>query len=349
MNRMHALLSLALVTTAGCNPYWQELRDTGDPDPLVDTAPDTGDEPDSATIECFEVKDNPAFADSGTVFGRVMSPSGEIPVLSAIVEIVIDGEAAWMLTNCDGAFSLDLPPGQHQLGVTKGRYTAGRQIEVFAGQPLDLGDVTLDVADVKIGVISGQYDDIGALITKAGLPMEVYGRPSDLLTDPAKMAELDLIFSNCGSLATTTSVAHYSPEEVANTRAWLEAGGTLYTSDWEYELFDAVVPEGLNFNSNPKLGAVSAIEADVLDRDIQTMLGKATAELRFNLNDWVVIDSAEYAYVLAEGRVDGTGRTHPMAALMPVGSGKAIFTSFHNESQITDDMEIILYDMILGL
>ena len=41
----------------------------------------------------------------------------------------------------------------------------------------------------------------------------------------------------------------------------------------------------------------------------------------------------------------GSGRT-PFSRR---GDGKAIFTSFHNEHQITRDMEIILYEMILSL
>lgn len=52
--------------------------------------------------------------------------------------------------------------------------------------------------------------------------------------------------------------------------------------------------------------------------------------------------------VLVEGVVPGFGR-HPLAARAYLGSGKAFYTSFHAESQMTEDMETLLFEMILAL
>jgi hypothetical protein len=338
---MYRTLSLAVIIAISSGCVYPVGYEDGSTD-----ATDVFDAPDD---DCVGIGVQPDFADAATVRGQVMSPSGTVPVRSAIVELEVDGQAVWALTMCDGAFEVQLPEGSHDLHVAKGRYTAQRSLSVDAEEMVDLGSIRLEVPDVRIAVIDGIYDDIGAMVKRAGIPYDRIGRPSDLLDDPQALAQYDVVFSNCGSLPTTTDAAHYTPEQFANTREWLEAGGTLYTSDWEYELFEGAVPEALHFADDPKVGPVSLIEANVLDRDIQTILGKQSAQLRFNLNGWAVVESSDLAHVLVEGSFSNSGGDHPLAALMPVGEGKAIFTSFHNESQITDDMEILLYEMILSL
>lgn len=49
------------------------------------------------------------------------------------------------------------------------------------------------------------------------------------------------------------------------------------------------------------------------------------------------------------GTLPQGGGTHPLAAIHFPGGGRMIYTSFHNEQQITSDMELILYELLLSL
>ena len=87
----------------------------------------------------------------------------------------------------------------------------------------------------------------------------------------------------------------------------------------------------------------------MIDRDIQTILDATTADLLFDLSGWAVPQGIGIAgAALVEADVPGLG-LRPLAIAGPQGAGKAYYTSFHNESQMTEDMEVLLYDMILAL
>ena len=74
-------------------------------------------------------------------------------------------------------------------------------------------------------------------------------------------------------------------------------------------------------------------------------------EVIFNQGGWVVIDSvADDVEVLVEADIQYddpvTGeiatRTSPLVVAFDVGAGRVVFTSFHNEAQITDDARDVL-------
>ncbi|MBW2257508.1 MAG: carboxypeptidase regulatory-like domain-containing protein, partial [Deltaproteobacteria bacterium] len=111
---IRTLLSLALL--ASCFPI------ADDTDTNTDTDTDTVEE---TSIDCSQVPffgDQPDFATSGTVMGRVTSPSGSVPLAGAQVEVAVGNQLAWTLSGEAGCFHLDLRPGEHELTVTKGRY-----------------------------------------------------------------------------------------------------------------------------------------------------------------------------------------------------------------------------------
>lgn len=352
MRRIFALAA-ALSVNVACWQVDEPARDSGIGVPTTGAptgAPTGGTGPTTTgTTPCERVASQPTLATFGTVTGRVTSPSGTVAVRSAIAEVAFGDESAWMLTHCDdGGFVLEVPPGDHTLSVVKGRWSASQAFTVAAGEQLDLGNVSLDVAPVAMAVVDGEYDDIGALMTDAGIPFTEFARPADLMT-PEGLTDYQVVFVNCGTVA-GRGITPYTPEQFDAVRAWVEAGGTLYVSDWEHDLFEGAFPEALDFAPNPRAGTtVAVVEADVLDRDIQTILQKETAELRFDRNGWAAIDGAEEAFPLVMGTPTGDVVYRPLAALMPLGAGKAIYTSFHNEQQITEDMEVILYEMILSL
>ena len=348
MVRVFSLAVVGLFITTGCGPY---------PDPCEDDSADTGDScetDDETTVveqacEEFWIGDQPTFDNAGTVYGRVVAPNGSIAAVGATVALQVDGVDVWMLTQCDGEFSLQLPAGSHQISVQKGHFTANRTVEVGAGVTNNLGNLHLDTSQVKMAVISGIYDDIGSMVSDLGIPYDTFARPEDILGNTSLLTQYQVVFANCGTVATTTGQNHYTQEQFNNTRSWVEQGGTLYTSDWEYQLFEGVVPEAVTFSNNPLDGPVAQLEANVLDREIQMLLGGTKADIYFDLNGWATIEKTDAAMTLVEAKIPGRSGQSPLATRMILGSGKAIFTSFHNEEQLTEDMERILYEMILSL
>lgn len=171
-----------------------------------------------------------------------------------------------------------------------------------------------------------------------------------MLGNGAVLAGYDAVFANCGSSVSVDPNEDFSEDDLARVRTWIEGGGTLYASDLEYHLFDGAVPEALDFaesQSRVLRGETGTVRATVLDRDVVQLLGSEHTDITFDLPAWAVIDGGGEAQVVVEGEIDG--RTRPMAALHRFGEGRAVFTSFHNDSQATQDMQTILYELILAL
>ncbi len=336
---------LLLLTACGIFGY-------GPPTDKTDDSADTADN-DTGELSSFDCSQatflgsQPDFPSSGTVRGRVTSPSGTIPVSGATLTVEVDGETAWVLSAEKGCFNLDLPPGSYDLVLEKGQYTASASATVSEGEVLDLGSLKLDAGNLKLAVVLGKYDSVQLLIDHLGIDYDTFAKPGDLYDDLSVLNQYDAVFSNCGSDLTTLNGKEYSPEQIANVRAWVEAGGTLYTSDWEWELFQGALPDAASWKDDPKIGPQGTLVATLEDRNIQALLGKETAEITFDLPGWAVPESAGEVAVLVSAKVEG--KTRPLAIMAFPGAGRAIFTSFHNESQVSDDMQLILYELILAL
>lgn len=294
---------------------------------------------DSATpdaIDCSQVGffgQQPDYDDAGTVYGRVTSPNGLVGVGGANVEM----DDAWVVTQDHGCFVFDLPAGTQTLEIDRGRYTATVEVTVVEGESVDIGAIGLD-SDVQMAVVYGKYDNVGELVGHLGVEYQGLSELDEVFED---LDDYDAIFVNCGGGGAGTDL------QTLELRAWVEQGGTLYVSDWEWELFEAVVPEAVDFREDPRIGEAGTLSATILDRNIAAMLGSETASVAFDLPSWAVIDGVDQATPLVQASVDG--RQRPLAVSHAVGDGRVIFTSFHNEAQMTKDMQTILYSLILSL
>lgn len=337
---MSRLALLTLVGLSGC-----DFVGYGDLDSAEDTGAVASTEFDCADASFFGSQ--PDFDAAGTLRGRVASPSGTVPVSGAELRVEVDGQTAWTVSAEMGCFSLDLPAGDYALVFEKGRYVATAAATVVEGEVLDLGTLALDPGELKLAVVQGQYDSVEVLITELGIPYDGFVSPADLYDDPDVLAQYDAVFANCGSELTTREGEAYDDAQIANVKAWVEAGGTLYTSDWEHSLFAGVVPDGLDWGDDVLSGPSGVITATIEDRNIQALLGSGSAEIVFDLPDWALAEGSGTANVLVSASIDG--RDRPLAVMAFPGEGRAVFTSFHNESQATQDMQVILYELILAL
>jgi hypothetical protein len=120
-------------------------------------------------------------------------------------------------------------------------------------------------------------------------------------------------------------------------RGFVEAGGTLYASDWRFGLVEIAFPE-FSDSAAAQPGAVQTVAADVLAPELQRRLGR-TIDLHFDKPAWQpAAFRGEAVSVLLAGRYKSTAGRQVEAPLMvqfPCGKGIVIFTAFHNEKQHT--------------
>ena len=363
---MRALLAASLCGILSCNDY--KLKTVPPSNDGVDTGPSVVDTGDGDAAQ--------ADGTTGSIRGRVCDFSGESYVVGASVVVswdsngdgTDDGSAA-DTTDSEGWFQLDgVPLGLHTVRVQKGSFTT--QVSVDLSEPgllLLAEEECLEQNDVKIAVINGGFDDIGAILSRMELEFDSYrgqavsGGYLELLLDPEALAEYDIVFFNCG-IATDWAP---SREEVGqNIRTFVENGGSIYASDYAHVFFEEASPTAIDFvgdddalltgsPSMPAVGLDGRIEAQVFDPNMMAAVGSNRVELSYDLDGWVVpvsILSSATAMVRGDARTFTAGviEDAPLAVKLE-RNGVAIFTTFHNEWQITIDMETLLEEIILNL
>lgn len=333
-----------LLSLSGCDLIG--YGDTNDTDSGLDSGTETPTEQIDCSVTSF-LGHQPEVASAGTLMGRIVSPSGTVPVSGATYTVDLGTDTASVISAEHGCFRLDLPAGDYALDFHKGRYTAAGSASITEDTVTDVGELALDQGDLKLAVVSGKYDSVGHIIDELGIDFDTFASPGELFANLDTLNNYDAVFANCGSDYTTLNGEAYSPEELANARAWVEAGGTLYTSDWEWSLFRGVAPRALVWGDDVLSGPQGTVQATIVDRNIQALLGGASAEITFDLPDWAMPEAAGTAQVLVNGTFAGIER--PLAVMAFPGDGRAVFTAFHNESQITRDMQVILYELVLAL
>ncbi len=70
---------------------------------------------------------------------------------------------------------------------------------------------------------------------------------ASVLTNPATLAQYQIVAIPCGSLGNFSVAANLTPAMVANLAHWLGLGGRLYASDLAYSVIDKSFPGGINF------------------------------------------------------------------------------------------------------
>lgn len=354
-------VALATVLVMGCDVEYginQEGDGVGAPDSL-DGEGTTGGEniPDSV--------------ERGDVQGRICAPDGETWVQGAVVYVDTEWGRLSTTTDVDGFFKLEgVPVGAQEVLIEKGSYSASVDVVISANELLQLANDEC-IGDVDIGVFSGSYDNIQSILQRLSIPYdEINGAWDDLgnepehiefLKDPARMAEYDILFFNCGIDAQWT----LEPIIVQNIRDYVENGGSIYASDQAYYVLEGAFPNAADFMGNDVdayaayVGSVGHVTGDIRNPALKSALGKETAEINYDLDSWASIEAANEAEVLIEGTfsfvdmesMDFDSQSHhgPLAVRHTAGSGVVLYTTFHNEPQITEDMDNLLREFVLSL
>jgi hypothetical protein len=153
-----------------------------------------------------------------------------------------------------------------------------------------------------------------------------------------------MIFLNCGLDADPNILNN--PAMIANLRAFLQAGGTIYASDWAGEYVEKLFT-GFTFNFEGDAGSTTA---NVVDASLQAFIGKSSVSIVYDLDAWTDIATIPTtATVLLRGSYFANGvqrANQPLAFVIPHGAGRLVFTTFHNEAGATADQIAVLRHFI---
>jgi len=253
-----------------------------------------------------------------------------------------------------------------------------------ASDPIQMG-VEPGSNEVKMAVAEGAFDTIEEILSALGFPelsaptdpgtgYVMYDTIADVLSDTDLLDQYDIIFLNCGTDESPADDA----TQMQNLRNWVAAGGSLYASDYAYWFVETGWPDAINFYGEDaldeaRIGEAETVTARVLDPVLQAVLGSPTAQIEFNLGGWVVIEPGaqgsgtdvlmeadvhvyDFGLKAAADRLAARAATRqtlvedsPILVRFARGSGNVIYTCFHNEAQVTDEMMAILRTLVFHL
>lgn len=292
---------------------------------------------------------------TGVILGFVYAPNETTPIIGATVTVEGTGQTA--TTVSQGAYTLiNVPAGPQKIIAVKGNYRAETTVTVTKDQTTTAEKLVLAPTGT-IGVVKGEHDDIGAVLTSLEIPYEEISEPGTTFADQDKLGELKVILFASGEDQTYSFLYSepgvFNETIINNLRNFVAQGGSIYASDWAMSVIEALYPGKIQ--SLGQQGKKQTItEAPIRNPDIQTFLGKGTANVKFNFDFWVVIESvADGVTVDLEGTVqthdEGQKANTPLVVHFSEGKGYVVYTSFYNEATATDDMKKILNYMVLSL
>ncbi len=333
---------------------------------------------------------------SGGVSGRICGAEGYWLSGASVRVVLGDGTMVETTTDADGRYTLvGLPDGTHQVEVSRGSFNTSFSVTVSGGQITHISDPVCIPPTATLAVVTGIYDKVQNVLTNlsfvvrgtygpgghvvqepAGTVDLIQGDVSpywleEFLTDPAWMAEYDIIFFNCG----VNDDPIYFGEGVvttaiANLRAFVAAGGSVYASDWASEILRLAFPGRINFQgSDSSFGAArlglsnNALPATVVDQGLATALARTNLSINLNLPEWVVLEPVPNQplnlHILVTATVEACSNAYcfsttdiqhsPLVVHFDDGAGRVLFTSAHNEAQTTQDLRDVLNYIIFEL
>lgn len=148
---------------------------------------------------------------------------------------------------------------------------------------------------------------------------------------------------------------------IENVEFSARQGQRMYFSDWTYDLLEATWPDLIDWIGDDEeiddaqRGLQQTVNATIVNQDLadfmEVPLG-TELEIIYNFGSWAVIDSVSEDVdvwltgdVLYDDPVTGEQRLKTDAPLLvstTVGQGVVLFTTFHNEAQISDETRAVL-------
>jgi hypothetical protein len=323
-----------------------------------------------------------------------------VPNALVTVDVVdCDGTAKEFQTHTDkdGAYSFPaLPCGTHVVSAKAGSFSTTYNVTIESGKTTDISELGMrcfDAQKVKIAVFWGQWDQFQDLLTELGFAYKFYNYNSEwfsdpktpdkdieawqVLQDPMKLAEYQILFFNCGS-APIAWVSGY-PEIRQNIKNFVLFGGSIYASDLAWEYVEGSFPDAVKFYGTNELPSQGMdpngpqvakdhqnIVATVKDGILAAYLGKNQLVAHYGSGPLIEVESAgegttahvtgkvtiknpKYGQPLQPEYVEGPESPLVLSFTPAEGAGRVVYTTFHNAEQPSADILKILHYLVFLL
>jgi hypothetical protein len=279
-----------------------------------------------------------------TVQGYVRSANGTVSVSGVYVSLTSAAD------NPDSTYSdangfykfVNVSSGNKTLFFSKGSFrdTINITVPISGNVP----DAYLHPAK-PLAFYWGEFDDIQSIIREMG-----YTPDSLLLSDFDNLTTLQqysIIFINCGNSSRNDL---NTPLISANLTSFLNGGGRIYASDWAFGCVQGIHPE---LSGTYDGETVNSLVSNVVYSPLQTYLGKNTVNINYDLPDWLSLSpNNNYTENVPFIRATYQNLTNNPTAFFRetyTAGGKLIYTTFHNEEQVSSDMIKILQFFVFEL
>jgi len=323
----------------------------------------------------------------GGISGRVCDPDGVDWLPNALVYTnLVDNTGRFYdlrstLTDEDGNWLIeDVPSGyNHLIYIQKGdEIIEYHEVDVFKNEYTEIPEP--DCFDTKIqevAVVTGDFDDFDQVLEALGVASYtlVDGKGldelKDFLLDPESMQQFDLIVFNGGHIEDgviydTENAANAVPAEIrSNLANYVTQGGSVYASDWAYDVIESVWPDNVDFLGTDHVpddaqhGVTQVVSASIsnqlmaefvdgdddflninYDLPVWPLIEKVSATTSVHLlgNPTYRIQDSEY--VLSSS---------PLLVSFNGGGGKVVYSTFrfsvNLDSEMTKLMQYVMFEL----
>ena len=326
----------------------------------------------------------------GSISGRVCDPSGNGTGLygaRVFVGVTLsDGTVAERstVTDGEGRFIIeDIPAGTYVVEVERGSFTQN-VVDVVVEEEIEteINAECIEAREVSMVVFDG-HDNVQDVLSRLGFTnfdvIPTFHRRQDRDEDTESwlithfgnyenIADRDIIFINCGAHEWALEEADFDEvnDALENLRRFVREGGSLYMSDWSYDIFERLYPEAVEWvgddttRNDAEVGISQNFLGSIADATIEGDIGVARASLRYELGRIATpaeLGAGSRALVTADIEIEG-GEVladtpvlfeHKPIDLPPNSDGRVIFTTFHNGEGNTEDMDAVLRAIVFSL
>jgi len=315
----------------------------------------------------FNLENNPSPAGDLAIRGRVCDDVRKVWLENALVytHLYDDNDVVYAsasdYSDADGRFELaNLIAGKdYEVYTQVGHDIVNKQIVRLEGEDLELPEpICAGAVELAVAVVTGAYDDLTPMLDAIGFTgVEVIdGRVSseitDFLSNPAAMAEYDMIFFDGGHKEDGVFYGSGPVQAVRDNLAqYVAGGGVVFASDWAYDVVEQTWPAKVDFYGDDlvpdaaQVGETGQITADVTDPDLSASIGLATLDVTYDLAVWPLVEAVDPS-VNVQLRGDAPWRVGldtgvltdaPLLVSFDEGEGLVVFTTYRNTANFTNE------------
>ncbi len=321
----------------------------------------------------------------GSISGRVCDPSGRTWLADALAYVNVTDDTGFIyetkraFTDLDGYFRIDDLPGQKEytVYVTYGpSELMAEKVEIGNGEDVTLGEPScFDPLELDVAVVTGDYDDFGRVLEDMGFvnyhPIDGTDETGllDFLSKKEELDKYDLIFFDGGLVEDGVFYDLADPTNpvpatvMANIRAYVEEGGSIYASDWSYDIVEIGWPDKLDFvgadevPDDAQKGDYELLDAAVTDASLSEYLAKQYIEIEYDLPVWPPVENTSKSVSIhltgtvpySDGLSDYTLSGVPLLVTFNAGDGKVAYSTFrvvrNGNEDILRTLQYIMYNL----